>query len=364
MTVLAEPHGVDRAPLARVIALRPSTGRHAAAGSPETAGLAPTAPVPARRGTASAGGATATVTSLPTSPRPVGTVAAASAPTGHVAVPDTRTGCAVPDGRHREAAHGEVPAARSLVRELEEVAAAMHDHGPLPSLRVDLRQLLSAWAAALVRLHRTPLTAAVPVAELPWVLREPLPRWLGDLPVDVGPVWAARAHPGVARAVEDARRSWSAVQWTHGDPTGDEVVVTRTHGVPRAVLLGVVDRSSPEGPLPAAPSHRSGRGDPRWDVATALDWLALALGPALDPGWELDPVATFVAEYRELGGDALPTRSTAVARTLCSAVEWTAQLTLGAEPTDEERAWLVGLWQRPLELVARTRPSSPATRSS
>ncbi|AEE45123.1 hypothetical protein [Cellulomonas fimi] len=355
MTVLAEPHGVDRAPLARVIALRPSTGRHAAAGSPETAGLAPTAPVPTVHRAVSAGHATtATVTTLPASPRPVGAVAPAAAPTGQV----------TSDARHREGAHAEVPVARSLVRELEEVAAAMHDHGPLPSLRVELRQLLSAWGAALVRLHRTPLTSAVPLAELPWVLREPLPRWLADLPGDVGPVWAARAHPGVLRAVDEARRSWSAVQWTHGDATGDEVVVTRSRGVARAVLLGVADRSSPDGTLPPAPAHRSGRGDPRWDVATALDWLALALGPALDPAWGLDPVASFVAQYRELGGDALPTRATAVARTLSSAVEWTAQLTLGAEPTDEERAWLVGLWQRPLELVARTRPASSATRSS
>lgn len=322
MSVLAEP-GIDRQPTARVIALRPASGRHATVGqSPELVGLAPDAQEHA--GTHPA----------------VGRHVRGSVP-AHV--PDTGT--------------------RALVRELEDVAEQMHAHGPLPSLRVDLRELLAAWAAALVRLHRTPLTPATPVAELPWVLTEPLPQWLDDVPHDTGLVWAVRAHPGVRRAVEEARRSWTPVQWVHGDPTGDEVVITRARGAVRAVLLGT-ERTSPEGALAPARDGRSGCGDPRWDVATALDWVALALGPVLDPAWQLDPVATFAAQYRELGGDALPDRATAVARTLASAVEWTAQLTLDREPGDEECAWLAGLWSRPLDLVGRGRgPAGPTGRA-
>lgn len=316
MSVLAE--GVDRQPTARVIALRPSTGRHAAAGrSPEVVGLDP----------------------------------------GPHEVPDDGA-----TGRHAIApVPDDAPGTgtRSLVRELEDLTEQMHAHGPLPSLRVDLRELLAAWAAALVRLHRTPLTPTTPTAELPWVLTEPLPDWLDALPGDTGLVWAVRAHPGIRRAVEETRRAWLPVQWVHGDPTGDEVVVTRSRGAVRAVLLGS-GRDTPDGPLAPARAGRSGCGDPRWDVATALDWLALALGPALDPAWQLDPVATFAGQYRELGGDALPSRSTAVARTLASAVEWTAQLTLDRDPSDDERAWLSGLWSRPLELVGRSRTASAA----
>lgn len=320
MSVLAE--GVDRQPTARVIALRPSAGRHAAAGrSPEVLGLGPEPDEAPEHGTA---------------------------------------------GRHALApvpVDGPGTGARSLVRELEDLTDQMHAHGPLPSLRVDLRELLAAWAAALVRLHRTPLTPTTPVAELPWVLTEPLPGWLDDLPGDTGLVWAVRAHPGIRRAVDETRRAWLPVQWVHGDPTGDEVVVTRSRGSVRAVLLGA-ERDTPDGPLAPARTGRSGCGDPRWDVATALDWLALALGPALDPAWQLDPVATFAGQYRELGGDALPNRATAVARTLASAVEWTAQLTLDRDPSDDERAWLSGLWSRPLELVGRARTTTPAARRS
>jgi hypothetical protein len=305
---------VDRSPSARVVALRPQVGRHTAAGpSPEVVALVPE-PGPA-------------ISGAPTSP------ARHQRGGGTALVPE-------PDGR-------------PLVRELEDVVGRLHERGPASVLRTELTALLSAWAAALVRLHRTPLTALTPTADLPWVLDGPLPDWLDELPVQAGPVWAVRAHPAIARALAETRSAWTNAQWIHGEATGDDVAVTRANGSVRAVLLGGAPRR--DGSAPA------GCGDPRWDVATALDWVAIALGPVLDPVWRLDPVATFLAEYRSLGGDATPTRSMAVARTVGTAVEWSAQLALVAEPTDDELSWLSGLWSRPLELVGAA-PAGAARR--
>ena len=306
---------VDRSPSARVVALRPRVGRHTAAGpSPEVVALVPDpghATVPAHPARHQRGGGTALV-------------------------PE-------PDGR-------------PLVRELEDLVGRFHEHGPAPVLRAELTALLSAWAAALVRLHRTPLTALTPTADLPWVLDAPLPDWLDELPVQAGPVWAVRAHPAIGRALAEARSAWTTAQWIHGEPTGDDVAVTRVRGAVRAVLLGGV--TEPDGAVPGRDHLSAGCGDPRWDVATALDWVAIALGPVLDPAWGLDPVAMFLTEYRSLGGDATPTRSMAVARTVGTAIEWSAQLAVAAEPTDDELSWLSGLWTRPLELVGAARPGA------
>ncbi|WP_421734732.1 hypothetical protein [Cellulomonas sp.] len=307
---------VDRSPSARVVALRPRVGRHTAAGpSPEVVAL-------------------------------VADPAAPPAP-----------GQTHPARHQREQGSTQAlePDGRPLVRELEDLVGRLHQHGPTPVLRARLTSLLSAWAAALVRLHRTPLTSLTPTADLPWVLDEPLPDWLGTLPAQAGPVWAVRAHPAIARALEDARSTWTTAQWIHGEPTGDDVAVTRVNGSVRAVLLG--GSAQPDGTV-LARENGAGCGDPRWDVATALDWVAIALGPVLDPGWELDPVATFLAEYRSLGGDATPTRAMAVARTVGTAIEWTAQLAVAQEPTDDELSWLSGLWTRPLELVGAARPGA------
>ncbi|MBD8057400.1 hypothetical protein IC607_00240 [Cellulomonas sp. JH27-2] len=233
-----------------------------------------------------------------------------------------------------------VHAARPLVRELEDLTDAMHERGATARLRSDLVDLLGCWAQALVGLHRSSVTMLTPVGELPWVLADGLPAWLDELPREAGPVWAVRAHPAIRRALDDTRRAWSAVQLTHGDPTGDAVDVTRS-------AAEVEARLTPTG------SARAGvLGDPRWDVATVVDWLACALDPALDPVWGIDPAATFVARYRAHGGDALPSRAMAAARTLTTAVEWTAQLAVLQEPDEEELAWLAGLWGRPLSLVA------------
>lgn len=278
---------------------------------------------------------------------PGGAVARVTAPSGRhgtaaltlVPAVDERS----PDGgaaRHLATA---ATTGRALVRALEAVVDRLHAEGATPDARAELDALLAAWADALVRVHRTRLTALTPVAPLPWVLAEALPDWLAELPADVGPAWAVRAHAGVRRAVELTHATWTAAQWVHGEPTGDEVVVAATSRGPRAEL-----------------SDPAGRGDPRWDVATVLDWLAVALGAALDPAWRIDPGARFLRAYRDLGGDATPTRAMAVTRTLQTAVEWSAQLAVAQEPDDDERAWLTGLWTRPLELIGAARPGELA----
>ena len=228
---------------------------------------------------------------------------------------------------------------RSLVRELEDVVERMHEVGPTPRLRTDLVALLGAWASALVDLHRSRVAVAAEV-QRPWLLDDGLPAWLDDLPAEAGPAWAVRAHPGTRWALDATRAGWSAVQNTHGDPNGDVVTIEREHGSVRALLMST-DGSPSRGVL----------GDPRWDVATVADWLSVALGPALDPRWGIDPAATFVGRYRAHGGDALPSRAMAVARTLTTAVEWTAQLAVLSDPDDEALAWLSGLWSRPLALL-------------
>jgi hypothetical protein len=230
----------------------------------------------------------------------------------------------------------EAPGASSpLVAELESVAAAMAADGATTAHRRELDAVLGAWAHALVRTHGSRPTAASPVAPLPWVLDGPLPAWLDDLPPAAGPAWAVRAHPAVRRAVARTRASWTDTVWIHGAPTGDDVV------------LRCDDAGAWEAELPSP----IGRGDARWDVATVLDWLAVALGSALAPVWRVDPGARFLAAYRTLGGDATPTRAMAVTRTLATAVEWSAQLVADSDGQDDDREWVAALWQRPLELV-------------
>lgn len=262
-----------------------------------------------------------------------------------------------------EVGSGDSP--RPLVRELEDLVDRMHRYGPTPRLLTELDQLLRAWADALVAVHRRPVTALTPDAALPWVLEDPLPAWLETLD-PVGRSWAALAHPEVTAALCRARAAWSPVQATHPDPSGDAVVVLRRGGVVTAAL-----RTEP-----------LACGDPRWDVATVLDWLAVAFAPVLDPSWRLDPAARFLVQYEGAGGDARPTASMAVARTLATAIEWTAQLCLadaagpsGGDPerlpetgpgveaeAAELRAWVSGLWERPLALASAGTPATGVRR--
>ena len=239
--------------------------------------------------------------------------------------------------------HASMPSAaiagRPLAGELEDLVYALAAQGPVPPLRAELADLLGAWAAGLVRLHRRPVDAGTREAPLPWVLREePVPAWVTELPAVAGRAWAVRAHPSMLRAVSEARAGWSASQRVHGE-AGDDVVIMRdAHRRPRPAAL--------------RPGPASGRGDARWDVASALDWIAVVLGPALEPGWQLDPVADFLTAYRALGGAAEPTRALAVARTVATAVEWSAHLAAdGASATVEDHEWLAALWARPLDLV-------------
>ncbi|NMM17873.1 MAG: hypothetical protein HHJ14_12365 [Cellulomonas sp.] len=228
---------------------------------------------------------------------------------------------------------------RALAAELDDLLDALTDQGPVPPLRVELADLLDAWASALVGVHRRVVDAGTRPVPLPWVLREdPVPAWVTELPAVAGRAWAVRAHPSTRRAVSEARAGWSATQHVHG-AAGDDVVITRSA---RRHLA----------PAQLRPVAATGRGDARWDIASALDWIAVVLGPALDPDWQMDPVADFLAAYRAFGGEAEPTRALAVARTIATAVEWSAALTAeGASASLEDHVWLAALWARPLDLL-------------
>jgi len=243
------------------------------------------------------------------------------------------------DSGRRLADPGEV-VGTSLTTELDEVLVGLRRRGPTAALRSDLAELLGAWSASLTRLHRRPVDGRMPLAPLPWVLvDDPLPAWLTTLPAVAGRAWAVRAHPSARRAVDEARRGWRASQWVHG-AAGDDVVIRwdADHRISATQVL---------------PGATTGLGDARWDVASALDWIAVALGPALDPDWQIDPVADFLAAYRALGGQAEPTRALTVARTIATAVEWSAELAGSrASANDEDHAWLAALWARPLDLVS------------
>jgi len=231
---------------------------------------------------------------------------------------------------------------RTLQAELEHVVGALRHDGPDSAGRAALTELLWAWADSLVVVHRTPVTGTEPVAPRPWIL-DPAHRdtWTSPAATVAGTAWAVREHPATRRAIAQAGAGWQATGWAHGD-TGAGVVVTRVGDAgPRTELVA---------------GTGSGLGDARWDVACALDWLAVGLGVALDPEWRIDPVGGFLAAYRTLGGTFEPTRALAVARTVMTAVEWSMHV--GArdlEPDEADAAWLATLWARPLDLVTSSR---------
>lgn len=239
-----------------------------------------------------------------------------------------------------------------LVQELEGQVLVLRADGPTTTHRAALADLLVAWAESLVALHRSPAPSEAPAVPLPWVL---VPDLLAGRPdgshAVAGRAWAVRQHPRVRRALAAATASWAADRWVH-DAGPDAVVVLRgraAEGLGRELdpeRAGL--RESPRAELVAA-----GRGDARWDVATALDWLAVHLTPALDPAWDLDPVAGFMRAYRARGGDAEPDRPLAVARTVATAAAWSDALDARAQEADaDELAWVAGLWARPLALLA------------
>lgn len=293
-----------------------------------------------------------------------------------------------------------------LVHALAETVTAMRADGPIVTHRAALADLLVGWAESLVALHGAPVPDDAAVTPLPWVLEaDTLADRLGALPAGAGRAWAVAAHPRVRRALAQARADWLPDRWVHHadaervalvagpgpvagplhEPGGAASASSSSSALPSSsapsssALPSSVAPSSPALPS-AAPSSAAGvrtatartdllaaqhaaaprtvltgagRGDARWDVATALDWLAVNLAPALEPAWELDPVTAFMRAYRGFGGEAEPSRAMAVARTVATAAEWSASLDAREGPAGEdEHAWVAGLWARPLTLVA------------
>lgn len=278
-------------------------------------------------------------------------------------------------------AERESPQPTALVHALAESVTAMRADGPTVGHRAALADLLVGWAEGLVALHAAPVPDGTATAPLPWVLEaDTLTARLGSLPAGAGRAWAVAAHPRVRRALRDARADWLPDRWVHHADaecvsvvTGDVAAqVDLPHGPHGAAASASVsasvsasastvrtaaactdERPPAQGTAPRAVLTGAGRGDARWDVATALDWLAVNLAPALEPAWELDPVTAFMRAYRGFGGTAEPSRAMAVARTVATAAEWSASLDAREGPAGEdERAWVAGLWARPLTLVA------------
>jgi hypothetical protein len=317
-----------------------------------------------------------------------GTTTASGARSGSCTATGRAPGTGQPDGSAPCAPAPAQGPGGPLVDALEDVVAALQVHGPASEHRTALTDLLGAWAAGLVTLHARPVAADVRAVPRPWVLaHDPLPRWLGELPVEAGPAWAVREHPRVRAALAEAREDWVTADWVNGGDA-DDVVLADAPGPHRTEPEADLHRDATAGPAggvgsDAAPSHPTGRsraahaspdelgpahrpevtspvstvpgagrGDARWDVASALDWIAVNLVPALDAAWDLDPVTSFMTAYRACGGRAEPTRAMAVARTVTTAIEWS--LDLGPEGTAgaSDLRWLAALWGRPLTLVA------------
>lgn len=162
----------------------------------------------------------------------------------------------------------------------------------------------------------------------PSIVVHGLPDWVAELPPMIGQGWAVASHPAIRRSVLAAQDAWEPICWVHGG-RGEDVTSVRDG-------------------WELAPA---GRGDPTWDIASAVDWSQAVIGAAIDPAWGVDPGRTLMTAYRSAGGVGHPTIETVVARCVQSAVDaTTAALDAGLD--DQTAAWLRALWARPLALVA------------
>lgn len=157
----------------------------------------------------------------------------------------------------------------------------------------DLADLAQAWGLALAGLHTTPVGSALAVpAERPWVLsgaaRFPVPGRRRPTAAQQTLLRLARSDPGLMWAVRQAADRWSERCLVHTDLAGRHVLVATAAGIAADTKVRFVDFA------------RAGLGDPDWDVAGALELLAvLATGCRVSESVLSD---YFLRGYRRAGG--------------------------------------------------------------
>lgn len=207
----------------------------------------------------------------------------------------------------------------------------------------DLAEVCQRWGAALATLHGTRLdgdgrrgtgwSATVPAgvagvagagltapeAPRPWVLDPDRPPRT-DRPPAPGSARAyvlrtLRGDRGLRRAVARVADRWTGDHWTHGDLTGETVLVRR----------------GPELQVRFVDLRDGGRGDQGWDLAGALETVAeLTAGPRAPWG---SASGTCLADYlmqgyRRSGGAATVDGSTRALRMVARA--WSSAVDLDA----------------------------------
>ncbi|HEU5484386.1 MAG TPA: phosphotransferase, partial [Microlunatus sp.] len=185
----------------------------------------------------------------------------------------------------------------------------------------ELAEACQAWGAALAALHLTRIDAGAepPLAVRPWVLDpDRLPRGMRQAPSGSARAYVLRtlrSDRGLLRTADRAADRWSADHWTHGELTGDRVVVQRAPDL----RVRFVDLQA------------GGLGDPGWDLAGALDCVAELTAGGRAP-WGAASGACLseylLQGYRRAGGTAVVDAGTRALRVMSRA--WLTAASLDA----------------------------------
>jgi hypothetical protein len=192
----------------------------------------------------------------------------------------------------------------------------------LTELRGTMAELADAcqtWGAALASLHQTRIAVGTeaPLATRPWVLDpDRLPRGMRQAPGGSARAYVLRtlrSDRGLLRTAARAADRWSADHWTHGELTGDRVLVQR----------------APDLRVRFVDLHAGGLGDPGWDLAGAMDTIAELTAGRRAP-WGPSSGACLsdylLQGYRRAGGTALVDAGTRALRLMARA--WLAAAAL------------------------------------
>jgi aminoglycoside phosphotransferase len=150
----------------------------------------------------------------------------------------------------------------------------------------DLAEVAQSWGLALAGLHTEHGARPRAAAPRPWVLGAAAPRWpQRKVPPDAAALVlrVAASDPALRRAARQAHDRWTESGWIHGDIAPRHVIATCAGSGVRFVDFAA-----------------AGAGDPRWDVACALESIA-----QLAPVWRVSENVLseyFLLGYRRGGG--------------------------------------------------------------